>query len=158
MAMFGLEFFCGFFLGVLCIDWRFDALLLWGQGNDGTRNEILRTVFSYYWTVQSGGHVKKVMNIALLATALSVGHRFYVDQSIQAWIVLVALTCGATYFLLVVRPAAEKLGTIKSSMVLADRDKSISERDTKSAVESLEKIRNGHIILLLLVACVMVCL
>ena len=97
--MFGLEFFCGFFLGVLCIDWRFDALLLWGQGSDGTRNEILRTVFSYYWTVQSGGHVKKVMNIALLATALSVGHRFmWINR--YGWIVLVALTCGATYFYL----------------------------------------------------------
>ena len=137
--MISLQLFLGFFLGVLCIDWRFDALLQTNPNND----EVLRKVYSYYWTVQSGGHVKHVMNGCLGATTLLLSYRAYVEKRLEIYIVLGALLCGAVYFLSGVRPAAEKLRLVSPSVS--------EEKDKKLAKSILQKIRNGHIVLFFLV-------
>ena len=151
--MLSLQFFCGFFLGVICIDWRFDTIL---KNDEGKDDKTLRAVYSYYWTIQSGGHVKRIMNFALAVTTFLVAYRTYFDRSVESTVVLVALLLGAVYFLTFVRPAAEQLRNYKH--ILNYQKKDLDEKDAKAAKLLLAKIRQGHIILFFLIIFALVCL
>ena len=132
----------GFFMGQLCVDFQFDRRLARAGPRD---RAIILSTYRYYVTLQSGGHIKLCMNVALALTAILVIRDLATRSLLADYVMTLTFVCGASYFTSVVRPAAERL---KSMPTLTE--------DTPSprwppAREVLTTIYKGHVVLFAIV-------